>query len=156
MNDVLQPDWLKNHTPSGAPGNPGWKKGMSSPNPAGRPKGSLSKSDRIARVLNDEGPEVVRVVLDAAKAGDMTACGHILNRLVPALRSQSEKVQFSFDPSLPIARQVEAVLAAVAAGEVPPDVGQTIVAMISNLANVRATEELEQRLTLLEAKAVNE
>jgi hypothetical protein len=156
MNDLVQPDWLKNHTATGAPGNPGWKKGMPSPNPAGRPKGSLSKSDKIARVLNDEGPEVVRIVLDAAKAGDMTACGHILNRLVPALRSQSEKVQFSFDPSLPIARQVEQVLAAVASGEVPPDVGQTIVAMISNLANVRATEELAERLTLLEAKAVNE
>ena len=73
----------------------------------------------------------------------------------PALRSQAQPVQFEFDPSLPIGRQIEAVLAAVAAGEVPTDLGQSIVAMIGTLSTVRATEELERRIVELEAKAVS-
>ncbi len=150
MTDVSEPEWKKGFVPTPAK----WVPGMKSPNPSGRPKGSLSKSDKIARALKDEGLDVVRVVLDAAKAGDMIACGHILSRIVPSLRSQSQTVQFDFDPELPIAQQVESVLAAIAAGAVPPDVGQTIISAIGTLSNVRATEELETRLTLLEAKAI--
>ncbi|PKP71021.1 MAG: hypothetical protein CVT82_04200 [Alphaproteobacteria bacterium HGW-Alphaproteobacteria-4] len=84
----------------------------------------------------------------------MVACGHVLSRIAPALRSKSQTVEFDFDPELPIGKQVEQVLAAVAAGQVPPDVGQTLVAMISNLASVRATEDLEARIIQLEAKEV--
>ena len=154
MNDVLQPEWLANHVPAPNTGNPNWKKGVSG-NPKGRPPGKTA-TQKVQSALNEGSLEVAKKVLDAALAGDMQAAGLVLARVSPALRSQLQTVQFSFDPSLPIARQVEAVLAAVAAGEVPPDVGQTIVAMISNLANVRATEELEQRLLILEAKAVGE
>lgn len=136
------------------PGRPDWYPGMPSPNPAGRPKGGLNKATKIARALDDEGMEVARVVLDAALDGDMQACGIIMNRLVPALRSQSQKVEFDFDPELPIGRQVEQVLAAVAAGQVAPDIAQSITAMIGTLSTVRATEELEQRITTLEAKAI--
>ena len=153
MNDVIHPDWLKNHVPMANPGNPNWKKGVSG-NPAGRPKGVLDKRQKVQAVLNDEGPAVARKVLDAALAGDMTAASIVLSRISPTLRSQLQAVQFEFDPSLPIARQVEAVLSAVAAGEVPPDVGQTIVAMINALGNVRAVETLEQRIIHLEARAI--
>lgn len=151
MTELTQPEWLKGYVPDHT--STRWQKGQSG-NPAGRPKGSLNRTDKIARALNEEGLEVVRVVLDAAKAGDMVACGHILNRIAPALRSKSQTVEFDFDPELPIGKQVEQVLAAVAAGQVPPDVGQTLVAMISNLASVRATEDLEARIIQLEAKEV--
>lgn len=146
-----KPDWLKNYVPTPSPK---WKKGMPSPNPAGRPKGGLNKATKIARALDDEGMEVVQVVIDAALDGDMQACSIILNRIAPALRSQSQKVEFDFDPELPIGRQVEQVLAAVAAGQVAPDIAQSITAMIGTLSTVRATEELEQRITTLEAKAI--
>jgi hypothetical protein len=43
-----------------------WVKGMKSPFPAGRPKGSLSKRDKIAQALNEEGPAVARVVVESA------------------------------------------------------------------------------------------
>ena len=63
-------------------------------------------------------------------------------------------MQFDFDPSLPIARQIEQVLAGIAAGEVPPDIGQQIITAIGTLSNARAVEELEGRIVLLEAKQV--
>lgn len=154
MNDVTAPDWLKNHVPAPNPGNPNWKKGGPSPNPAGRPKGVLDKRQKVSEALRDDAPAVARVVIEAALAGDMTACGLVLSRIAPTLRAQLETVQFEFDPSLPIARQVEQVLAAVAAGQVPPDIGQTIIASIGTLSSVRKDEELEQRIIQLEAKQI--
>lgn len=154
MNEIVQPEWMRGFVPGKNPGNPNWKKGVSA-NPAGRPKGtSLSKRERIAQALNGDGPEVVRKIIDAALAGDMTAAGLVLSRLMPPVKAQSEPVQFSLDPELPIGKQIEAVLGAVAAGEVPPDVGQQIIAMIGTLSNVRKNEELEQRIIQLEAKEV--
>lgn len=155
MNDVTAPDWLKNHVPAPNPGNPNWKKGGPSPNPAGRPKGVLDKRQKVSEALRDDAPAVARVVIEAALAGDMTACGLVLSRIAPTLRAQLETVQFDFDPSLPIGRQIEAVLAAVAAGQVAPDVGQTIIASIGTLSSVRKDEELEQRIIQLEARPVN-
>lgn len=70
------------------------------------------------------------------------------------LRAQSQTVTFDFDPSLPVARQVEQVLAAIASGQIAPDLGQQIISAIGTLSNVRATEELEQRIITLEARAV--
>lgn len=149
MTNLEQPDWLKGYEPK-----PGWTKGMKSPNPAGRPKG-VSKQTKLMNRLRDEAGEVLDAVLEKAKAGDPASAGLVLSRILPVLRSQAEKVAFDFDPELPIGKQVEQVLAAVAAGEVAPDVGQMIVAMVTNLANVRATEDLEARIIQLEAREVN-
>ena len=154
MNDAAPPDWLKNHVPARNPGNPNWKKGGPSPNPRGRLPGRTA-TQKVQAALNDGSLEVTEVVLEAAKAGDMQAAGMVLARVSPSLRSQSQTVQFEFDPSLPIARQIEAVLAAVAAGQVAPDVGQTIIASIGTLSSVRKDEELEQRIIQLEARPVN-
>ena len=152
--DTSQPDWLQNHVPGKNPGNPNWRRGVSG-NAKGRPPGK-TPTQRVQSALSDGSIEVAKKVLEAARAGDMQAASLVLARVSPALRSQTQCVQFAFDPALPIARQVEQVLAAVAAAEVPPDVGQTIVAMINALGNVRATEELAERLAILEAKAVNQ
>ena len=64
-------------------------------------------------------------------------------------------MQFAFDPSLPLSEQLAQVAVAVADGQVAPDTGQQISAMLSNLANVRSSENLEERIIALEAKAVN-
>lgn len=155
MTDVIKPNWMEDFVPDPAPPLGRFVKGVSG-NPKGRPKGSLSKSDKIARALNEEGLDVVRVVLDAAKEGDMIACGHVLSRIAPSLRSRSQTVQFDFDPELPIGKQIEAVLAAVAVGDVPPDVGQMIIGTIGTLSSVRRDEELEDRIIQLEAKDVSQ
>lgn len=155
MNDFVQPEWLKNHVPAKNPGNPNWKKGGPSPHPAGRPKGAAaSKRERIAQALNDDGPDVVRVVIDKALEGDMTAAGLVLSRLTPPMRAQSDKVQFPFDAAAPMTTQIEQVLAAVAAGEVPPDVAQQIISSIAALNQARLTEELAAEVAALKARDV--
>ena len=61
---------------------------------------------------------------------------------------------FEFDPTAPVSIQIEQVLAACAAGAVSVDVGRQIIDAIGTLANVRATEELEQRIIILEARQI--
>jgi hypothetical protein len=131
-----------------------WVPGMKSPNPAGRPPGP-SKQQKLLRRMLDEANDVLDAVLAKAKDGDPASAGLIFGRILPVLRAQSQTVQFDFDPSLPVARQVEQVLAAIASGQIAPDLGQQIVSAIGTLSNIRATEELSERLAILEAKAVN-
>ena len=72
---------MKGFTPSPVPPGGRWQKGQSG-NPAGRPKGALSKRDKIAQALSDDGPAVARVVIDAALSGDMQAAGLVLSRVL--------------------------------------------------------------------------
>lgn len=156
----MQPEWLEawqQNPASREPkkiGNPNWHRGMKSPNPAGRPVGGSSKQNKLMQRMLDDAGDVVDAVLEKAKEGDAASASLILQRILPALRSQSEKVQFDFDASAPVGRQVEQVLDAIAAGAVAPDVGKQIIEAIGTLANVRATEQLESRIVMLEAKQV--
>lgn len=154
MTDVIKPSWIEGFVPTDVRANGRWPKGVSG-NPAGRPKGSLSSRDKVARQLSDDGPDVARKVIEAALAGDMQAAALVLSRVLPPLRSQTERVSFAFDPELPISKQVEQVLAAVAGGQVPPDIGKQIIDGIAALSNVRATENLEERIIALEARELN-
>lgn len=152
QNDLsMQED---SHTRTSSVGNPNWIRGGTSPNPKGRPPGP-SKQQKLMNRMLEEGTAVLDAVLENAKAGDPSSAGLVLNRILPTLRSQSQTVEFELDPALPIARQVEQVLTAVAAGQVSPDIGQQITGIIGTLSNVRATEELERRIELLEGKAMN-
>lgn len=122
-------------------------------NPRGRPPGP-SKQQALLRRMLDEGEEVLDAMLAKAKEGDPGAASLILSRILPVLRSQSEKVTFDLDPSLPLAAQVEQVLAAIAGAQIAPDVGRQIIEAIGTLGNVRALEDLESRLAILEAKEI--
>lgn len=130
-----------------------WTPGMKSPNPKGRPPGP-SKQQALLRRMLDEGEEVLDAVLAKAKEGDPASAGLVLSRILPTLRSQSEKVTFELDPSLPLAAQVEQVLAAIAGGQIAPDVGKQLIEAIGTLGNIRAIESLEARIITLEGKAV--
>jgi len=131
----------------------GWYPGMPSPNPAGRPKGITDRKAKLAQRMLADADGIVEVLVAQALDGDTSAASLVLSRVLPALRNQTEKVQFPFDPTAPIPQQVEAVLAAVAAGAVAPDVGQVIISSIKSLAEVRGFEELEARIITLEAKS---
>jgi hypothetical protein len=152
-----QPEWLKNHKPppGDGRGNPNWKKGGPSPNPSGRPAEHGVAKVKLASQIIDSASDILDVMIQKAKEGDSSAAQLVLSRIMAPLKASGERVQFDFDPSLPISQQVEQVLAAVAAGEVPPDVGQQIITAIAALSSIRDSEELERRLALLQAKEVN-
>lgn len=83
-------------------------------------------------------------------AGDVQAAGLVLSRVAPALRAQTERVEFDFDASASVTEQAEAVLQAIADGKVAPDVGKQILDGISTLYGIKQIAELEARLQALE------
>lgn len=136
-----------------APKGPRWVKGQSG-NPKGRPPGRPDARTKITRALMDEGLEIARVVTEAAKEGDLQACGIVLARIAPPMKAQSERVEFDFDPTASTAQQIESVLAAIASGDLSPDSGREVIAAIGTLSNARAVEDLEARIITLEARQV--
>ncbi|WP_454756891.1 DUF5681 domain-containing protein [Cupriavidus campinensis] len=151
MDQINEPDWVKS-TRKNKGGNPAWTRGGPSPNPNGRPKGIVDKRQRLQQALADQASEVTRVVIDAALGGDMQAASLVLSRVAPALKAQTERVEFDFDSTAPIAQQVEQVLQGIADGKIAPDVGKHIIEAIGSLSAVRAVDEMEQRLAALEGK----
>lgn len=135
-------------------GNPNWYKGMpQSPHPVGRPKGSSTTTKLMQRMLEDA-DGVVDAVISRALEGDTGAASLIISRILPTIRTQTEKTQFYFDAAAPIALQVEQVLSAISKGEVAADVGKQIIDAIGALSQIRAAEELEERISKLEEKQI--
>lgn len=102
----------------------------------------------------DDAPAIARVVIDAALEGDLQACNIVLSRVAPSIKPQVERTPFDFDPTAPVTQQIEAVLAAIAAGVLAPDVGQTIISALGTLADARAVADLESRIITLEARTL--
>jgi hypothetical protein len=140
-------------TPALPPGK--WVKGMKSPHPAGRPKGALSKRDKVAQALNEGGPAVARVVVESALNGDMTAAGLVLSRIAPPLRAKPDLVQFQLNSDLPLAEQARQIMQAVADAKLDADTARILIGCLNSVAGIEAVAELENRIVLLESKAVN-
>lgn len=139
-------------TPAPPPGK--WVKGMKSPYPTGRPKGALSKRDKVAQALNDQGPEVARVVVESALNGDMTAAGLVLSRIAPPLRAKPDLVQFQLNSDLPLAEQARQIMQAVADAKLDADTARILIGCLNSVAGIEAVAELENRIVVLEAKAI--
>ena len=65
-------------------GNPALVKGMTSLNPAGRPKGSVNKYTALAReLMSNKSPEIVETVIAKALDGDVHCLKMCLDRILP-------------------------------------------------------------------------
>ena len=59
-------------------------------NPAGRPPGSRSKTTLLAEAMfRGEAETIIRIAIDKAKEGDMTAVRLCLDRVFPRLRDRA-------------------------------------------------------------------
>lgn len=153
MAEQTQPEWMKGFVPAPAPPGGRWQKGQSG-NPAGRPKGIVDKRQKLQAAFADEAADIARVVIDKALEGDMQAANIALARIAPPLRAAAERVQFELDPERPLSEQAGQILQAVADGKVDPDTGKTLIGCLQAVSGIRATEELEQRIIVLEARQV--
>lgn len=149
MSDEPKPEPLADPPRSFGPDGR-YPKGVSG-NPKGRPLGP-SKQQKLLQRMLDEANDVLEGVLTKAKEGDPASAGLVLSRILPTLRAQSQTVVFDLDPCLPLARQVEQVLQAIASGQLAPDLGKQVIDAISCLGNLRAVEDLEARIINLETR----
>ncbi|MBP6013152.1 MAG: hypothetical protein KBA31_13075 [Alphaproteobacteria bacterium] len=144
MTDVDQPESSKGGR---------WAPGMPSPNPSGRPKGIVDKRQKLQNAFADDGVAIVKVVIGKALEGDMQAANIALARIAPPIKAQAERVQFELSSDVPLSEQAGQILAAVADGKVDAETGRILIGCIQSVAGIKAVEELEQRLIVLEAKA---
>jgi len=133
-------------------GNPKWRKGMPSPNPSGRPKGNIDRRTRVNQMMATASDEIVDVVLDRARGGDMQAAALVLARISAPLKARSDMVRFELDGERPLGEQAQQIMDAVSKGEIDPETGKGLIACCQTIASIHAVSELEQRLIALEEK----
>ena len=120
--------------------------------PAGKPKGTLNKANAVAAEFSKAGSAIAAAVIERALAGDMAAAEIALKRFAPPLRPRVEKIIFQLDRTLPLHQQAQQIMEAIADGQVDHEAGLALIAGLRQVADIKATDELEARLQALEAK----
>jgi hypothetical protein len=128
-----------------------WKPGQSG-NPEGRPAGARNRLTVLAeQIMADDAEAVVRKVIEAAKAGDMTAAKLILDRVAPLRKGRPVVLD------LPTVEKVEDVLQALgvviaetAAGNVTPEEAAILAGVLDAKRKAIETADIERRLAALE------
>lgn len=126
-------------------------------NPAGRPKGAKNTSTVLRAKLSKGLPRILSKLTALALEGDTAAMKMVLDRVLPTLRPVSAAVQIPGAQSGDsLSATASAVLEAITSGQLPPDVGATIMASIAATARAVEIGEISRRLELLEADRVPE
>lgn len=133
---MSKPDRLRNKDGT-------FRKGVSG-NPGGRSGNTAVLREKLASGSDD----VVTVVLEKARAGDMQAARLILERIVPAVKPVSDPVRFDIDAT-DLPSSARSILSAIAAGQIPPDQGKALIDAVASMARVVEVAELEQQLAEL-------
>jgi hypothetical protein len=129
-----------------------WKPGQSG-NPKGRPPG-VGEVGKLRAALATNVPDILAVLVNAAKGGDTQAARLILERVLPALKAVEPAQALSL-PNGSLTDQGRAVLAAVGSGELAPGQGAALLGAIGTLARVSEIDELAARVAALEGKHGN-
>jgi hypothetical protein len=121
-------------------------------NPSGRPKGSLNKATLAAQALLDGEAEVLtRKLVELAQNGNPMALRLCLERILPPRKDRP--INFIL-PDIKgagdLLRVLQAILVAVARGEITPGEGQILTGMLDVYRKGLETADLEARVTALE------
>jgi hypothetical protein len=123
-------------------------------NPAGKPKGARNATTRLVETLFEgEAEDLTRKAIELAKNGDGPILRLVLERLAPARKDAP--IEFELPPIKTAADAMAAscaVLAAVAAGEITPGEGQSVMALLVSHKLILEATDFEQRLKALEAR----
>lgn len=150
---MSQPEWMKGFVPTPAPPGGRWLKGQSG-NPKGRPPGIVDRRQKLQNAFADDAVDIARVVIAKAMEGDMQAANIALARIAPPLRAAAERVQFELAPERPLSEQASQILQAIADGKVDPETGKTLIGCLQAVSGIKAAEELEERIIVLEARQI--
>ena len=126
-----------------------WRAGQSG-NPRGRRPGT-GEVAKLRAAIAEHVPTILARLVAAALQGDVSAARLLLERVCPPLKATEEAAPLAL-PDGTLTEQGRAVLGAVAAGELAPGQGAALLGAIGTLARVVEVDELEARLTALEAR----
>jgi Family of unknown function (DUF5681) len=129
-----------------------FRKGQSG-NPSGKPPGSRNKTTMLAeKLMQDDARDIVRVVVEAAKGGDMTAARLVLERIAPVRKGRPVYFDLPVNTAADIAAAMAALRTAMASGEVTPEEAVAVASVFVSGHQTLETEELLRRLKAIEEK----
>jgi hypothetical protein len=126
--------------------NTKFKPGQSG-NPAGRPK-DKTPATLLRKSIADDMPEIIKILVNLAKGGDVQAAKVLLDRICPPLKPQALAINLPVNGSL--AEQGSEIIKATMAGQIPPDIGSQLIAALANQAKIIEIDELTKRIEALE------
>lgn len=126
-------------------------------NPKGKPAGTRSKSTQLLAAMMEGGAEkITKAVIDAAQAGDLMAAKIILDRVMPPAKERPVNIDLpDTQTAQGVAAAQNAILQAVAAGDLLPGEASTLSAIVEAKRRAIETQELADRITQLESKNGN-
>ena len=116
-------------------------------NPSGKPRGALGLPGKMRQALAQEAPAIIEALVLAAKAGDTTAAGLILSRVIPPLRPNHGPVSLPGLEDASPNEQLRQVIAATAKGELAPDVALALVNMLT-ATKQGASQEIDREFNI--------
>jgi hypothetical protein len=121
-------------------------------NAAGKPRGARHAALLALDAIGTVGAEdVMRGVVAAAKGGDMRAADILLRRLWPERKGRPVVLDLPpIETPTDIAAALGAVTGAVASGDLSPEEGAAVAAVLEGQRRSLETVELERRLAALE------
>lgn len=128
-----------------------FRKGKSG-NPDGKPKGARDKRTALRELLQPHAADLVQKAVTLALAGDTTALRICIDRCIPAVKAKDTPISIS-GLTGSLAEQGQAVLAAMAAGEITPDEASTVMQAIAAQVRIVEADELEKRIAALEERS---
>jgi hypothetical protein len=118
----------------------------------GRPSGSRNNASLVLdKMLADDGADVVRAILAAAKGGDMQAARLVLDRIVPVRKGRSIQLDLpAIENVADVLAALSATIAAMAEGDITPDEAAIAAGVLETKRKAIETVELVARLARLE------
>jgi uncharacterized protein DUF5681 len=130
-------------------GHTRWQPGQSG-NPSGRRKGTVLAMTRVKKMIEDASPEILERQIALAKRGNPLVARYLIERLVPIARSAPIETPIAL-PENP-ADQADAILAALAAGDITQESAQSLLNAVRICQEVRDAGELASRLAEIERR----
>ncbi len=124
------------------------------PGNPGRPRGSRHEALKALDAIGAENAaDVMKAVVAAAKGGDMRAAEILLKRLWPERKGRPVLVDLpEMTTAAGIATALGTVAQSVGAGDLSPEEGQAVSAILENHRRAIETADLEARIAALEAR----
>lgn len=80
--------------------------------------------------------------------------GHILDRIDPKVKSSAATIVVEFPPGATPSEKAESFLDAIANGDIPPDIGATMIGAVKQCMEIEIGSDLIDRLEQLESSLV--
>lgn len=111
-------------------------------NPNGRPKEPIAAT-KLRRAISDSMPEIIDMLIEQARSGDVAAAKLLLDRVVAPLKPQTPSVRLPIAETL--TAQGQEILRAIFTGQVSPDIGARLIQALADQSRIAEIDELTRR-----------